>query len=97
MAAELWVLVLLVLRCGADGGTWMSSRATNLAGRKETYGSMDAKATYLACRENEPNRRNSDNETYYEVLDVRGNLLDEPTGERDEAQAKDLVQSVHER
>ena len=70
MAAERWV-VLLALCCGADGGTWMSSRATNLAGRKETYGSMDAKATYLADQEDEPNRRNSDNETYYEVLDVR--------------------------
>ena len=70
MAAEHWVLVLLALCYGADGGTWMNSKATYLAGKQETYYKMDAEATYLAVHENEPNH-----EKTYSGMDVKATYL----------------------
>ena len=55
MVAERCVLALLALCCAADGGAWMNSKATYLAGQEKTYYEMDVKATYLMIQNNDPN------------------------------------------
>ena len=54
MAAELWLVTLLVLCCSKGCGALHGSRATNLTGKDETY-KLDGKAIYLSLQRKEPN------------------------------------------